>query len=165
VRIGCFPVFDVFDLCLSCTGTIQTAGSTSNTDVWSAGLSGSGQIIGIADTGLDVYSCYFYDSTCDAATGSTNCRKVREHRSPCACVKWKFSCIQTFTEMTTQVVKYISYVDNQDQETSYGGHGTHVTGSAIGECDTSYPYCSTYKLLNGIKRFPRMIWCIVSNLS
>lgn len=42
------------------SGAIQSAGGV--TPLWQAGLSGQGAVLGIADTGLDYYSCFFYDT-------------------------------------------------------------------------------------------------------
>jgi len=78
-----------------------------------AGLLGDGQIIGIADSGVDVYSCYFIDqkkgrvptSTYDKATFDLSYRKV---------------------------IQYAYIPGCGDTTDTIGGHGTHVCGIAAG---------------------------------
>lgn len=77
-----------------------------------AGLLGDGQIIGIADSGVDMNSCYFYDSkgrvpvsTYDKATYDLSYRKV---------------------------IQYAYIPGCGDTTDNNGGHGTHVAGIAAG---------------------------------
>jgi hypothetical protein len=70
-----------------------------------ANLTGEGQIIGVADTGIDSTSCFFKDSTEDFPYDTTN----YNHR---------------------KVVSYITYIDATD----FTGHGTATSGIAAGQC-------------------------------
>lgn len=70
-------------------------------------LTGVNHVIGIADTGIDAYSCYFYDP---------------EHEYP-------------YDKINLEHRKIISYkTTNGDKDDSYG-HGTIVSGTAAGKCD------------------------------
>ena len=75
-----------------------------------AGLTGKGQIIGIADSGLNDLSCFFIDDSNMYPTITTNRSGVLEpHRR-----------------------KVIQYVVNADFTDDLGGHGTHVSGTVAG---------------------------------
>lgn len=79
-------------------------------------LTGDGQVIGMADTGVDVNSCFFYDDS-----GSV----------PPADIS---SPITDFSRR-----KIIQYTINSgaDDTDSAGGHGTHVAGSLVGYLDSA----------------------------
>lgn len=51
-----------------------------------SGLTGEGQIVGIADTGIDFTSCYFHDPMHKPPFGTVNeaHRKVRAECAPCS---------------------------------------------------------------------------------
>ncbi len=98
------------------SGTNTSSGGS--TWLWRQGLMGEGAVVGVADTGLDVQSCFFHDSAYpvafrlayDDAVGddvpvfqSAGHRKIRE---------------------------YYGFADRQEGINS--GHGTHVCGSAVG---------------------------------
>lgn len=76
-----------------------------------AGLLGDGQIIGIADTGVDVMSCYFYDAQGKVPPSSIT--------TPVSDMKYR------------KIVQYL-YNGCGDQTDTQGGHGTHVAGIATG---------------------------------
>ena len=90
----------------------------SSTPIWNLGLSGAGQVLGLADTGLDTASCFFSSS----ATGQTPVSRS--------------SNIAVFVMSQPKVVQYVSYVDDQDEA---AGHGTHVAATAVGERGASWP--------------------------
>ncbi len=77
-----------------------------------AGLLGDNQIISIADTGVDVYSCYFYDAQGRVPPSSIT--------SPTSDMKYR------------KVVQYL-YNGCGDNTDTTGGHGTHVAGIATGK--------------------------------
>lgn len=70
-----------------------------------AGITGSNNIVGVADTGVDGRSCYFRDTSASVPFGST---ASSSHR--------KF-------------VNYVVFADNTD---SIAGHGSHVVGTITG---------------------------------
>ena len=86
------------------------SGIQGSSPIWDAGLTGNNQVIGISDTGIDMKSCFFYDSSEDAPYDTIS---------------------STHRKMTT----YITYVDSSDPT---GGHGTHVAGSAAGSGSSIY---------------------------
>lgn len=78
----------------------------------SANLRGYGQVVSVADTGVDVQSCFFYDPTGNIAANSI------------------FSPV---TNRNLRKIIQYSYLpgcgDNGDIQ---GGHGTHVCGTIAG---------------------------------
>lgn len=70
-----------------------------------SGLDGTGQVVSVSDTGIDLDNCYFRDDTEEAGVFSSNDR-------------------------ARKVVQYVPYVDNGDYQY---GHGTHVAGSIAGK--------------------------------
>lgn len=84
----------------------------------SVNFTGVDEIVGIADTGIDMKNCYFIDPdetpayvSLDQASSST---PNLNHR---------------------KVVQYITYADALDDS---DGHGTHVSGSVAGRCINDY---------------------------
>ncbi len=94
---------------------ITQSGIPEHTTAWNGGLDGSGEVIGVADTGLDLYHCHF--SEVDGSSPVTPCTP----QAPTA----DFS--------KRKIVQYIAYTDST--ELPYG-HGTHVAGSAAGSTPT-----------------------------
>ncbi|KAG5186293.1 hypothetical protein JKP88DRAFT_157122 [Tribonema minus] len=82
--------------------------------LWSAGLRGHGQVIGVSDTGLDDASCFFRDD----ARG----------RTPRGL--WPQDVGVTYPEQR-KVIQYL-HTNVTDIYDAYRGHGTHVAGSAVG---------------------------------
>ena len=79
-----------------------------------AGLTGEGQIVGVADSGLSDLSCFFYDNT-----------------------NYYYSTQTTRSTVDNPVVesyrrKVVQYIANADGVDGEGGHGTHVCGSIVG---------------------------------
>ena len=87
-----------------------------------AGLDGTGQIVAVSDTGLDVNNCYFYDSV-----------NPVPYYNP---VGSAFGAATAFKTSTThrKIAMYAAYVDNSDY---LNGHGTHVCGSVLGHKSSS----------------------------
>jgi hypothetical protein len=71
-----------------------------------ANLTGEGQIIGIADSGLDTFSCFFFDSNVPTPYNTVDL----SHR---------------------KVIYYHVHADATDSD----GHGTLVSGTAAGKCE------------------------------
>lgn len=89
-------------------GVVQS-GKFDKMPLYAANLTGIGQVIGIADSGLDTQSCYFVDPKVPVPYDYTN----YSHR---------------------KIIQYIPYQDNLDGF----GHGTSVSGAAAGKCVTEY---------------------------
>ena len=84
------------------------------------GINGEGQIVGVLDSGVDIYHSFFYDS---------------EHNL-------------TFNKFDTSHRKIVyydtTYADNRDHK---GGHGSHVCGTLLGK---SWKNNSEASLYNGV---------------
>ena len=87
-------------------GSLQ--GATPYTSI---GLQGDGQVVSVADTGLDIYSCYFYDPQGHVP--------FSDIKSPVIDTKYR------------KVVMY-AYGSSSDTSDEAGGHGTHVSGTVTG---------------------------------
>lgn len=91
----------------------STVGSSSTASPYSAaGLLGDGQIIGIADTGVDESSCYFSDSQNGFISRSSISNP-------------------TFDLKYRKIIQYV-VADGGDTSDEYSGHGTHTCGTALG---------------------------------
>lgn len=93
----------------------QTLTSPANLrPFWQAGLDGTGQVIGCGDSGVDMDSCYFFDSAVpfldNIQTDSRN--------------NWQYFASSTHR-------KVVLYLGRQDIMDGYG-HGSHVAGSLLG---------------------------------
>eukprot|EP01031_Cornospumella_fuschlensis_P027898 gene27898-33692_t len=75
-----------------------------------AGLQGQGQVVGVADSGLDDSLCFLvdYSGTATVRNGS----------------------IEMGLGGRRKVVRYVAYADDKDDE---GGHGTHVVTTIVGK--------------------------------
>ncbi|CEP03591.1 hypothetical protein PBRA_009476 [Plasmodiophora brassicae] len=87
-------------------------------------LDGSGQVIGLGDTGIDPNHCFFYD-----------------HQVPVPYRRHVSSGVPagSFDTRHRKIVQYVSYADNRDDN---DGHGTHVSGTLAGrpwDMDTGAP--------------------------
>ena len=94
-------------------GVIQS-GVAGHEPYLAAGLSGEGQVVGIADSGLNDLSCFFYDTS-------------NAYPDPQVTRSTIFSLIQE--KKRRKVIQYIAYADDVD---AVGGHGTHVCGTIAG---------------------------------
>lgn len=90
---------------------ITQSASVNSRPFFDKGLDGSGQVVAVADGGLDRDNCYFRDATSDAGEDSI---------------------FGSSWDMTQR--KIVNY-DNSfaDQEEIYMGHGTHVSGIIAGK--------------------------------
>jgi hypothetical protein len=84
---------------------ILQSGTTNDRPWFDAGLTGSGQIIQVSDSGLDTNNCYFWDSS----PGELRDGTIQSSRR--------------------KVIQYVPYQDDSDYS---NGHGTHVVGSILG---------------------------------
>ncbi|CAM9111937.1 unnamed protein product, partial [Discosporangium mesarthrocarpum] len=93
------------------------------------GINGTGQIVGLADSGLDLSSCYF-DQDCDSPVDTVNmeCQKV---------------------------IAYTCYVDCVEHKDPLKSHGTHVSGTIIGHAHQGAAFVEDAKY-NGIAKGARL---------
>ncbi|GFR41226.1 hypothetical protein Agub_g1899 [Astrephomene gubernaculifera] len=87
---------------------------------WSRGLDGNAQVVGISDTGLDTDSCYFFDPLVPDVWR----RMVYDPTGLCGKV--------LNTAAHRKLASYCAFQDFGDAD----GHGTHVTGIAVGACSS-----------------------------
>lgn len=90
------------------------SGLATHTPYTDAGITGEGQIVGVADSGLNDLSCFFYDNSEAYSTPSTTRTAANTY---------------TVEASRRKVIKYVSYADGAD---TFAGHGTHVTGTIVG---------------------------------
>jgi hypothetical protein len=118
-------------------GTIQSGvqgHDMAQTPIWAHGIRGEGQIVGMADTGLDANSCYFngdalpiVNTWSDSAGYGTltdpSHRKIVAYDFLYSCDQWPNapSC-----EDPADHTKWDTY-----------GHGTHVAGNMVGDSDNN----------------------------
>jgi hypothetical protein len=98
---------------------VQTESFTTSFPYTNAGIDGTGQVVGIGDTGLDELSCFFRNTDSSKVARSS-------YKNP------------TYDNTKRKVIQYISYCDDTDTEE---GHGTHVSGTVAGQLigtDTTY---------------------------
>jgi hypothetical protein len=95
-------------------GMVQS-GNPVSTPFSDIGLYGEGQIVGVTDSGLDDYSCFFWDNSGVYSTQSTTRSVYTQPKVESA---------------RRKVVQYIAYADSYDQA---AGHGTHVVGTIVGD--------------------------------
>jgi subtilisin family serine protease len=91
-----------------------TQTGTKGSEPVSSKLSGSDQIVAIADSGLDYNNCYFYDdkNSVPFTQTVTNPKKSTPHR---------------------KIHEYWGLIDNVAED---GAHGTHVAGSVLGSANS-----------------------------
>jgi hypothetical protein len=93
-------------------------GRKGSTWLWDHGLTGEGEVIGVADTGLDVNSCFFHDSEHPVVF---RLESVPALGAPVPVFQ---------SEKHRKIREYFAYADGREGVDS--GHGTHVCGSAVG---------------------------------
>jgi subtilisin family serine protease len=95
---------------------IQSVDASSHA-VWNHGITGSGQIVGVADTGIDYDSCYFRDAQMPTPPRCSG----TGHVTTTGCIN----------QNHRKIVTYRKFLDS-DYSDYNGGHGTHVVGSIAG---------------------------------
>lgn len=86
---------------------IQQTGTANDHAMWTHGLQGQGEVIGIADTGIDMHHCFFEDLHRNVPVN----RVDHQHR---------------------KVVSY-RYEAGWGNQIDEEGHGSHTTGSLVGQ--------------------------------
>lgn len=76
--------------------------------IWSEGLNGEGQIVGVCDTGVDVDNCQFYDEQQGIPNSIVNLSQRK-------------------------IIAYFDLAGNNDWDSHHLTHGTHVAGSIAGD--------------------------------
>lgn len=84
-----------------------------------SGILGSGQVVSVADTGLDMQSCFFKDSNGNVQTSL--------HSSP-------------VTQSGKRKVVQYCHTDQSDTSDVAVGHGTHVAGTIAGKIENANLY-------------------------
>lgn len=95
------------------SGIIQS-GNPNKYPIWNRGIKGEGQVVQVADTGLDMSSCFFNDPSGNVPTTT-------------------FSTAY-YDSSKRKVIQYVVWSDSSDQA---GGHGTHVSGTVAGNCNNN----------------------------
>jgi len=85
--------------------------------IWAQGIFGTGQIVGVADTGIDFDNCFFRDK---AMPTPPRCSGTG-HVTTAGCINKAHRKIVTYRKFSAS-----------DYDDYYGGHGTHVVGSVAG---------------------------------
>lgn len=117
-------------------GTIQSGvqgHDMGQTPIWAHGIRGEGQIVGMADTGLDANSCYFNGDALPVintwADGNYGTAADASHRKIVA-YDFLYSCDQWPTGPSCE-----DPADHTKWDTF--GHGTHVAGNMVGDSDNN----------------------------
>ena len=108
--VGAYPAVQLRNDLAS--GIVQGGGSVNSKPFYDVGLDGSGQIVAVSDTGVDLDNCYFRDTQHQTPKGTSG----------------------AFEPEARKVVQYYSFKDGTDYAS---GHGTHVAGSIAGRRSTN----------------------------
>lgn len=83
------------------SGILQS-GSANSKPFYSVGLDGSGQVVALADSGIDIDNCYFYDS------------KQSTPKSPTG------SLTGPVNALARKVIQYVAFADDDDYSSGHG---------------------------------------------
>jgi len=110
-----------------------------------SGISVSNSIIGVADTGIDMSNCFFYDAS-NTAFPYANSRVLNSYSYlPCASCS---RCCASFSPTGCKDADN-SCGNSIDQD----GHGTHVSGTIAGNVGSSSPVSNGNGIAAGAKLF------------
>lgn len=88
----------------------------ASTPIWNHNIAGTGQIVGISDSGLDYDSCFFWDSVNGAPPEDSG---LPSNVTP--------------DYNQRKVIVYHDVAGFGDYDDNYPGHGTHTSGSILGD--------------------------------
>ena len=108
-------------------------------------LNGTGEVIGVCDTGVDEYSCFFYDN--DKGSLVTHSSSVYG---------------ATYDLSMRKVVQYVDYVNSEDLS---AGHGSHVCGTAVGRCYDGQSKYSKYAPYDGVANAAKLAFFDIGDSS
>jgi hypothetical protein len=98
-------------------GPAMQSWNASTHAIWERGITGIGQVVGIADTGIDYDNCFFRDP---AMPTPPMCSGIG-HVTTTGCI----------SNAHRKIVTYRKFAES-DYSDYYAGHGTHVAGSVAG---------------------------------
>ena len=98
-------------------GVAMQSWNASTHEIWNRGIIGTGQIVGIADTGIDYDNCFFRDKV---SLSPPRCSGTG-HVTTAGCI----------SNTHRKIVTYRKFYET-DYNDYNGGHGTHVAGSVAG---------------------------------
>ena len=90
------------------SGIVQS-GNRHSRPFHDIGIDGTGQVVAVSDTGLDVDNCYFYDPNHPVAPSKN---------------------AEDFNLEARKIVQYFAFADDKEEAR---GHGSHVVGSLAGQ--------------------------------
>ena len=100
----------------------KLAPEDSHTPFWDHNIKGQGITVGVADSGLDHQSCYFYDANYPVTFPSQGDPLISNKK--------------VFEQLShRKVVQYVGFASENEGEDN--GHGTHVCGSVMGKSSQS----------------------------
>eukprot|EP00475_Leptophrys_vorax_P019498 TRINITY_DN2667_c1_g1_i3.p1 TRINITY_DN2667_c1_g1~~TRINITY_DN2667_c1_g1_i3.p1 ORF type:complete len:971 (-),score=231.10 TRINITY_DN2667_c1_g1_i3:64-2586(-) len=92
--------------------------------MWNYNLRGYNQTIGIADSGVDYRSCFFADQLSATPTPPNFATWTANPTST--------QLAASVTRSKRKIVQYVVFADNNDENPSFDGHGTHTSGTLVG---------------------------------
>ena len=91
--------------------------NASTHHIWDHGITGEGQVVGVADTGIDYDNCLFHDPAMPTPPRCSG----KGYVEVAGCINPNHRKIITYRKF-----------DESNYDDYYGGHGTHVAGSVAG---------------------------------